>query len=290
MSARKTKKRAPANQQRTYPTKLIEIDQITVPDDRARAVDPAWVEGLAGVIDAEGLISPIAVLEEGKGYRLIAGAHRLEACRSLGWEQITATVYEEGFEDADLIETLENLVRRELSALDRAKHFARFKVAYEAKHGPILVGRPKSDPDPNDNSAKFALFSFHEAIADHTGLSKRSIFDGLKVWSDLDTSQYERLSKLPLADNFSQLRALSEQNHERQDEVLGVLETRQDVNSVQDALDVLDGIERQAPAEKRFGAAVGAYGRLSEGERQTFLENHEDDVRSFAIAKGWLKP
>ena len=39
-----------------------------------------------------GLLNPITVRVDGKGYRLIAGYHRLEACKAIGWLEIDACV------------------------------------------------------------------------------------------------------------------------------------------------------------------------------------------------------
>ena len=64
----------------------------------------------------------------------MAGYHRLEACRELGWTSIPAVIVE--FDDlhAEIAEIDENLVRNELTALERSEQFRRRKDVYEAIH------------------------------------------------------------------------------------------------------------------------------------------------------------
>ena len=80
----------------------LPLASIEVGTDRARDLDPAWVEGLAGSIEAQGLFQPIRVRPNGEGYRLVLGYHRLEAFRLLGRETIPATLTEAGDDAAKL--------------------------------------------------------------------------------------------------------------------------------------------------------------------------------------------
>lgn len=285
----------------------IPIASIEVREDRARGIDLAWAEGLAGIIDAEGLIQPIAVIEIGEKltegekdfqplFRLVAGGHRLAACKSLGWEEISAQVYPDDFGNTDLIETLENLARRELTALDKAKHFARFKSGYEAKHGPIQPGPNANSPrngliaeGQENQSPRDGLWSFHEVIAERTGFKRASIFDYLAIWNGLAPNSYERLRALDhIAGNKGQLKQLSEQSHDRQEQALGLIETDPKITTVGDALNALDGIERQPIDEKKITVARGAWTRLNQEQRFEFLSGCEDEVRQYAIQKGWI--
>lgn len=275
----------------------VAIADIKVSDDRARGLDGAWVEALAGIISAEGLIQPVAVKEIGyrlagaedqPTYKLVAGGHRLAACRSLGWENIPSIVYDDAFGDADLIETLENLARRELDALDRAKHYAVFKTAYEAKHGPIERGGDRKSQAAQDQSPQGGLWSFHEVIADHTGFKRASIFEYLAIWNGLMAGSYDRLRALPgVAGNKGQLKKLSEQNHDRQDQALGLIEIGK-AGTVDEALDVIDEVFRPSASEKRLTVARGAWSRLTQSQRYAFLADNEDEVRLFAKERGWL--
>ncbi len=88
------------------------------------------VDCLAQSIATVGLINPITVDEAG---RLIAGRHRLQACKNLGWNEIPAVV-RHGDVDPELISLDENIVRRHIPRLARAKLLARRKEIYETEH------------------------------------------------------------------------------------------------------------------------------------------------------------
>ncbi len=70
----------------------IRIDEIYVPAKRRREIKPETVSELAGSILEEGLKVPISVRKDGERYVLISGLQRLEACRALGEETITAII------------------------------------------------------------------------------------------------------------------------------------------------------------------------------------------------------
>ena len=101
----------------------LPLASIEVGSDRARDLDPAWAEGLAGSIAAQGLMQPIVVRPLDGRYGLVAGLHRLEAFRLMGRETIPAVLHALFTEDeAKLAEVMENLARNELIALDRCHH------------------------------------------------------------------------------------------------------------------------------------------------------------------------
>ena len=65
------------------------ISEITIPDVRQRTINHRKVQALAKSIERIGLLNPITV---NKHNTLIAGAHRLEACKLLGWDEIECVV------------------------------------------------------------------------------------------------------------------------------------------------------------------------------------------------------
>ncbi len=69
-------------------TKIVPVDNIVV-GARKRPLDEARVAGLEGSIAAVGLLQPIVVTDT---LGLVAGRHRLEAARRLGWKSIPARV------------------------------------------------------------------------------------------------------------------------------------------------------------------------------------------------------
>ena len=101
------------------------------------------VDRLAASIKAVGLLQPITVrpcsiMDGGlaaKGHQIIAGHHRVAACRALGWAEIDAIVVDAAEHlQAELMEIDENLCRAELTASQRAQAIKRRKQIWEALH------------------------------------------------------------------------------------------------------------------------------------------------------------
>ncbi len=112
--------------------------------DRLRLLDDDKVAELAKSMQAIGLINPIMLAPpdgQGGGPRLIAGRHRFEAAKRLGWETIAYVLAKDKSEDElKLIEVDENLIRAELSPAERATNSKVRKEIYErlfpeTKHG-----------------------------------------------------------------------------------------------------------------------------------------------------------
>lgn len=104
-------------------TMPLAIDDIVVADGR-REVDPAVVKRLADSIDNVGLRHPITVRRKGEKYILVAGRHRMEACRKLGREHVQATIVSMTNAEARMWEIAENLHRAELTKLQRSDQIA----------------------------------------------------------------------------------------------------------------------------------------------------------------------
>ena len=112
-----------------------EIAAISVADidasDRLRPLDEAAVEALMVSIEQRNLEAPIIIRPHGAGWKLVAGGHRLEAVKRLGHEVIDAIPRNLDDDEARLAEIDENLIRRELSALDRAIFLAERKAVFD---------------------------------------------------------------------------------------------------------------------------------------------------------------
>jgi sulfiredoxin len=70
----------------------VRIEEIYVPAGRRHDVKPEVVAELAESILEEGLKVPISVREGDGRYVLVSGLQRLEACKALGEETITAII------------------------------------------------------------------------------------------------------------------------------------------------------------------------------------------------------
>ena len=114
-----------------------------VASEQPRPLITEAVDKLASSIRDIGLIQPITVRQRSimsgglaeQGFQVVAGHHRVAACRALGWAEIDAIVIEAGEHlQAELIEIDENLCRSELTNSQRAKAVKRRKEIWEALH------------------------------------------------------------------------------------------------------------------------------------------------------------
>lgn len=162
---------------------IVKIDAIDA-SDRLRPVNPDHAAHIAESILKQGLQQPIVVRPEGNGFKLIIGGHRLEAMKSLGWEELVVgqhvVVRETTDLDAAIDEIVENLARHELNALDRALFLAKLKRLYADKHRSHgRGGDRKSDKFKEEINGPTWLFDFSPRFSleaqERVGLSKRAI-------------------------------------------------------------------------------------------------------------------
>lgn len=155
----------------------IELDA----EKRLRALDHDWVKLLAVSIKDIGLRSPILLVEAGGKIRLMAGLHRLEAVRYLGWSTVPAIVSDDAVPQRRLVEVDENLMRRDLSELDRGAFLA------EKQRLHVIL-----NPDAARGKAGAAArwyarddLSFASAAAEKMGVSKRTVERAIHRWENL---------------------------------------------------------------------------------------------------------
>lgn len=154
---------------------------------RLRKADPKQVAALAESIKEVGLLNPITVSPEKvifngqkiDGYQLVAGLHRLEACKSLGWADVPVAVLDLDEQRRIIAECDENLCGSVLTPTERATFNARRKEAYEALHPEVKSGAAQA----NGMNAKQGrggqlghdVPSFADDAAEKTGQSARAI-------------------------------------------------------------------------------------------------------------------
>jgi ParB family transcriptional regulator, chromosome partitioning protein len=181
--------------------------------NRLRPIEEASMLALAASFGERGQDAPVIVRDRDDGsnkVRLVAGAHRVAAARYLGWETIKAVVRSLSDDEARLTEIDENVVRRELSALDRAVFLAERKKVYERLHPETKHGGSRPRKGEEGQVANMATFNrYSKDAAKKTGLSERSVQRATELAMKLDPSVIEALRLSPLAENSAALKKLS---------------------------------------------------------------------------------
>ena len=149
----------------------IHIFQIKVNEGR-REIDLEAVQELANSISETGLINPITVDQE---YTLIAGLHRLEAAKLLGWTEIECNVTDLEGLLAELAEVDENVVRKDLSEIEYGDLLLRRKEIYEALHPETRHGMRNGQTSKDCNLQSLGAKAFIQETADHLGVNKSTI-------------------------------------------------------------------------------------------------------------------
>ena len=266
----------------------LPLASIEVGTDRARPLDPNTVVGLAAIIEKQGLLQPVVVRKAGDNYQLVAGNHRLEAVRKLGWPKIPARLLQTANDDeAKLAEVMENLGRNELIALDRCHHLYELKQVWERLY-PETAGRTAGATAMHKKraTANFAdaditeVFGFSEANADKIGLSARTIRLAVKIYTGLVPTVRKRLVGTDTATKQTELKALSELSAQKQIKVLDAIQNDDlpEIGNVAQALAYLGENVVCDPLEKRFAAVSKSIADLDDDTFDSVIAAHEDRV------------
>ena len=226
-----------ARQRSTLP---IGLEQIVI-GPRLREVDEAVVERLAESMDRIGLQNPIQVrhnfgidpdtgdyerdLDQG-GFALVAGAHRIEAARRLGWGRIEALVLDDPSPDVlALVEVDENLARAELTPLHRGRFVARREELHKKLYPNTRHGGDRKSAEYREKikTERFDLDlsrspSFVEETADLTSMSKGTVERALRIGKRILPELQDELEGTPIArreGDLYRLAGLSEAQQQR---------------------------------------------------------------------------
>ncbi|MEN6546532.1 MAG: DNA methyltransferase [Armatimonadia bacterium] len=149
---------------------------------------------------------------------LVAGLHRFRACEHLGHETIEARVLTLDDVRMKLAEIDENLIRRELVALERAELVLERKQLYEALH-PAAVRPTGGRPTQNGEVPP----PFTKVTAKLEGRSPRTVQQDVQIASDIPQDVRDQLRKTPIAANKQELLKLARRDEPTQRKLAGKL-------------------------------------------------------------------
>lgn len=178
-----------------------------------RSVSRPAVKELAASIAEIGLLSPIAVYPVGDAYELIAGRHRIEAVKSLGWTEIPAILLDLDAVQREMAEIDENLVRCALNAADTARQTARRKELYLRLHPETARGVAGAKAKHGSANADSA---FAADTAAKTGRSVRSVQVDAQIGESIPDDVFEAIEGTPLADSKTDLLNLARLSEDEQ--------------------------------------------------------------------------
>lgn len=245
----------------------VRLDVIDA-SERLREVSEAHAVVMAASMADRGQRTPIEIVRRGDRYRLVYGAHRYRGAEINGWAEIEAFIVEADEAEVRLREIDENLIRHELTALDRARFLAERKRLFEAMNPGAKHGGDRR----SNQVANLATWSFGEDIAEKAGLSYRTIARAVALAEALSPDAVKRVRHTPLASNQAALEALAKQPHDRQAAALDLMFADENpAKSVGEAFARLDGKVVKPAEERHLSKAIDLWGRMSVKDRKAFL-------------------
>jgi ParB family chromosome partitioning protein len=234
--------------------------------DRLRQPNAGTVRALADSIATIGLRTPITVVLSGGGeWVLVAGLQRLNAVRKLGWDYIPTLIIEPEGIASELWKIDENLMRCELTRLERDQHLLRRKELFDASHAaetgrsmPSLGGRGKT--------------GFARDTQDELGLSKRSINEAIHRASRIPTALQERLKGIAAANSAAELNALARLDPKLQAEAVERVRAGRAETLRQASAQLRGKASERDPSEFQFQRLILAWNSARPEIRTRFLK------------------
>ena len=246
--------------------------------DRLRPVSEAGVQSLIASIKETGVMKDAIHLRKKKDGKLvlIAGGHRLEMAKRLGWEDIEAKIWTDVTDDwARLMEVDDNLAGAEMNALDTAVFLAERKRLYEKLHPETKQGVAGGLARQGSASE---LGSFAAVTAEKFGMTVRQIQKIVAAGTALnhDEVRHLRAAKAPVTlKDLTEISRISE-DHERSMVVLKL--SGGNAKSAALARKQLEAEEGRAPvldpmkqSEAEFRAISAAWKRAGAAARRRFV-------------------
>lgn len=248
----------------------VPVNRIQVNPGR-REISCGHVEELAASMKELGLLNPITI---DQGYTLIAGLHRLEAAKLLGWTEVGCTVASlEGLQ-AELAEIDENFIRRDLSALEHGELLLRRKEIYETLHpatkatydGGGFKGNQYQEVVTDKMSA--TTKSFVEDTAEKLGVNPRTVRRQIQTAKNLTPEAKQIIRDADVKITKKAAMRLSQLEAGQQKEAAGLLAAGE-IRSVDEyAAAQTTKTEPKLPEEKDTGAPIQTAVPFTLGGRQ----------------------
>ncbi len=257
----------PARQSYLIPTDAIDLV------DRLRELDWDWCQALAADFATKGQQQPATVVAVGNRYRLVIGGHRWGACQIAG-RPLEAFIVDQDWAEARSAEIVENLMRRDLSKLDRAAFIAelyeveRVRAGLQEDEAARKLGAAKRWA--RDASANLALASgLADSVAAKVGLSKRAIFLDLSLHKALLPDLARAIGARALDVPAAKLRAAGRLGPVTQRQLAAAIAGGQGFDQALKA--ALPPRVEASPEDKRLSTFISTFSRMGAREKRAAL-------------------
>lgn len=285
---------------------MLELDPNDIDDsDRIGFFHPDKAAAIGRLMKVDGQRTPIMVTAHpkkgGKPWKLVVGKHRTVGARLEGLKVFGNQVSGKPEDLADL-EASENLHRRPLAPIERAKFTAALvqaaqeriarengnlkqqQMAVKARWARVKAHEMRPDEalteEVADTCAKIAhVYGWEESVGEALGMSRRSIHNDLQLFRLLIEpfgDVIEQLAHHPVVgENASQLRTIAQVREEAdRRRVIEVLLADPEIGADDACIAVglgREGGRKPTQEEKAVSAVVGNLGRLSAPQQKRYV-------------------
>lgn len=248
------------------------VDAIDVSDRMRDRCDDDTVVRLMDSIQRIGLQTPISVRWVGDSLMLVAGRHRLEAVRRLGWDMVDCTMLTGTDDEARMWEIAENLHRAELTVLERDEHIAEWVRLAGVCKGAQLA--PPGGAQPNDKGIKAASreLGIERTAAQRAtkvaGLSPEAKAAAKETGLDKNQSALLKVANEAPEEQAAKVRQIAE-DRDAAAETKKAAKAKRETKPVKPAPGPLNDIETE---EKWITTIMAVWNRGSAQWRERFLE------------------
>ncbi len=252
------------------------------------------ISGKPGLVQIK---DPIHVRKKRRGdvetLVLMAGAHRLEAAKRLGWDTIPARVWADVNDNwASLMEIDDNLAGADLSALELSVFLAERKRVYERLHPETKRGGDHKSVIFKNQTNIMSVRSFADSVAEKREISPQHIRRFLVIGNALSPHDITQLSSSEHPVKMKDLMALAKISAPivRAD-VVGKLASGE-VKSVADALTILEPKNAKLaadPIDEAYQKLLTLWKRAPIPAKRRFVDELETEFASFASTKPQIK-
>lgn len=266
-----------------------------------RPIDEAHVANLMVSIGDVGLRQAIGVrrLDDESparpefSYDLGAGGHRLEAHRRLGRKVIDAVIEDDDDHTAKIAEVDENLIRRDLNALERAQALAARLEAWSAQNPDRAVvgeggAKPKRGrPTKMPHGAAISTMGFAEETAAKAGLSRDTIERDLAIYRGIPAGLQAQLLGTHIAANPGLLRQLAAMGDKGEQAGVAAHLIDGTAKTVADGMALVAGNTPSKAVQTPVDASVKAFRKVWADATPSGRAAILNDLAGRPLPKGW---
>lgn len=250
--------------------------------NRLRPVSAAGVESIIASIGEVGVMKDPIHVRRKKGGQLvlIAGGHRLEAAKRLGWSEIEAKVWVDVTDDwSRMMEIDDNLAGAELNPLDTALFLAARKEVYERLHPETRRGIAGGLARQNSATDMMSVASFATATAEKFGMTDRHVRRLIAAGAALQPGHVEQLRQSARPVSLADLQVIAKADPDQRVEIVGAIAD----GKAKSAAEAFSGLKARArgvevpvkdPVEEAFAALSKTWSRAPVAAKRRFLDEH----------------